>query len=93
MNPPAKLSPAPVGSKTEASGTADEANTSPPEKKSAPYSPRFTTTARGPIDWMAAAALTMLCSPASWRASASLTKTMSTRFRVRSRLSRLPVIQ
>ena len=93
MNPPAKLSPAPVGSKTAGSGYADAAKTSSPEKKSAPYSPRFTTTARGPNERIRRAAFTTLCSSASWRASASFTKRRSTRFSVRSRLSRFEVIQ
>ncbi len=93
MNPPAKLSPAPVGSKRAASGYADAAKTWSPEKKSAPYSPRFTTSARGPYVRMRRAALTTLCSSASWRASASLTNSMSTRRSVFSRLSRFDAIQ
>ena len=67
--------------------------TSSPVKNAAPYSPRLTTTALGPSRRIACAALTTLCSPASCRASASLTKTMSTRFSVFRRLSRFDEIQ
>ncbi len=63
MNPPAKLSPgAGRVEDAQASGYAEAAKTSSPEKKSAPYSPRFTTTARGPKERIRRAALTTLCS-------------------------------
>ena len=91
--PPAKLSPAPVGSTTPVSGKAGAKNASLPETSSAPYSPRLMQTARAPIFSIAAAAFITLDSPASWRASASLTISTSTRGRSSRSFSRFDEIQ
>ena len=48
MNPPANVSPAPVGSNTSSSGNAGAENISPSWNKSAPYSPCLITTVRAP---------------------------------------------
>ncbi len=93
MKPPAKVSPAPVGSKTVSSGYAGAKKNCPSERSSEPYSPRLITTVRGPMPVMARAALTRFGSPASIRASASLMSRTSTRSRTRRRSARLPSIQ
>ena len=79
MKPPANESPAPVGSTTSSSGNAGAANTPPSWNSSAPASPRLMTTEAGPIARIARAAAGRLACPDSWRASSSLSSSMSTR--------------
>ena len=62
-NPPAKVSPAPVGSKTSSNGKAGAKNTSLLWNNNAPCSPFLITTYFGPIEWIFAAAFTKEYSP------------------------------
>src|SRR6267378_141234 len=91
--PPANVSPAPVGSRTSASGKAGAKKLCSEVTRSAPYSPRFTTTALAPMRCAACAALITLLSPASWRTSPSLTIRTSTRSSTLSNCGRLDAIQ
>ena len=50
MNPPAKLSPAPVGSNTDSMGNAGAEKTPESENINAPYSPLFMMITPGPND-------------------------------------------
>ena len=77
MNPPAKASPAPVGSTTLSRGKAGAANTAPSWNSNAPYSPRLTTTVRGPRAWIARAAIAALDARAKLFASLSSMNTTS----------------
>ena len=79
MKPPANESPAPVGSTTSSIGNAGAANTPPSWNSSAPASPRLMTTDPGPIARIARAAAGRFACPDSWRASSSLSSSMSTR--------------
>lgn len=49
INPPAKVSPAPVGSKTSSNGSAGAKNTSPSLNSKAPCSPFLITTYLDPF--------------------------------------------
>ena len=49
MKPPAKQSPAPVGSKTSSSRYPGAMKWQPPWNRMAPYSPRLITRVRGPM--------------------------------------------
>ena len=88
-NPPAKLSPAPVGSVTSSNGKAGDQNEKDRVNSTEPYSPRFTTTARGPRARMSRAAFATLTVSHSCRASDSFTLTMSTCEMTSSSASRL----
>ncbi len=80
MKPPAKVSPAPVGSKTSVErerGAREDVLAV--EEQRAVLAALDDHPSSGPSRRIARAALTMLCSPASWRASASLMKSRSTR--------------
>src|SRR5258708_5857565 len=69
MKPPAKLSPAPVGSCGSSSGNAGTQNTPFLSTSIAPYSPRFTTSVDGPILKMCRAAAFERTQPAARRAA------------------------
>src|SRR6266403_359263 len=84
MKPPAKLSPAPVGSCGSSSGNAGTQKTPRLSTIIAPYSPRFTTSVAGPILKMCLAARNKLCSFESSRVSESLIIRMSTWLSVRT---------
>src|SRR3989304_1802763 len=93
MNPPAKQSPAPVGSKTESSGIAGAANHPPARTINAPYPPRLITREVGPQSRIVRAARTRFGSLASWRTSASLINSILTDRKVSRRDSGLRSIQ
>ena len=93
MNPPAKVSPAPVGSLTVSRGMPGAAKKPSSRVISTPCSPRLITRSRGPICWMARAALTTFDSPASCRASSSLITRASIRRRTARSSSGVPSIQ
>ena len=93
MKPPAKESPAPVGSAMSSSGYEGAAKWVSPLNSSAPCSPFLMMTVFGPISCKARAALMTESLPVNCRASASFMKAMSTRFRTSIKASRLPSIQ
>ena len=93
MKPPAKVSPAPVGSTTVSSGSAGAAKQLSWPKSSTPCSPFFTTSVCGPIARTARAAFTRFHSPDSSRASWSLISSTSTLASVSRSSAGLPLIQ
>ena len=78
MNPPAKQSPAPVGSITSSSGNAGSAKKPSSVSIAAPYSPCLATTTLGPHSWTWRAARIRFGSRVSCRSSESLSITQST---------------
>jgi len=94
MKPPAKESPAPVGSTTLSSGKGGRRENVSPWKSSAPASPRLTHHGLGPGAEMGLGGRpAKLECPESWRASSSLSRIMSTRSSTRKSSARLPEIQ
>ena len=78
MKPPAKVSPAPVGSNTSSKGSAGAKNTFLLWNSRAPCSPFLIIRYLGPIACIFMAAFTNEYSPLSWRASLSFTISTST---------------
>src|SRR3984957_9937024 len=100
MNPPAKESPAPVGSFTSSIGRAGARNgckpmpnAPSPKKMVAPYSLCFTTSADGPMARTFCAARGRFVSPASILVSVSLISRVFTSFRGSRSSLGVPAIQ
>ena len=93
IKPPAKVSPAPVGSKTSSKGNAGAKKTSPSPNNKAPCSPFLIIRYFGPIAAIFLAAFTREYSPLSWRASSSLIVSTSTLFKTSFNSSKATSIQ